>query len=64
MNSYNKITLEEIYSFRELNCEKKFIEPNPNFKKSENPILTVIISTHNQAHCIHKCIRSIQNQSI
>ena len=64
INSHNKITLEEIYSFRQFNSEKKLIEPNPTFQKSENPILTVIISTYNQAHCIHKCIRSIQNQSI
>ncbi len=64
INSHNNITLEEIYSFRQFNSEKKLIESNPTFQKSENPILTVIISTYNQAHCIHKCIRSIQNQSI
>ena len=64
INSHNNITLEEIYSFRQFNSEKKLIESNPTFQKSESPILTVIISTYNQAHCIHKCIRSIQNQSI
>jgi len=50
--------------FRKINEEKKFIEKNPVFQRSENPILTVIITTYNQAHCIHKCIRSIQNQTI
>ena len=64
INAHNTISLEEIYSFRQFNSEKKLIESNPTFQKSENPILTVIISTYNQAHCIHKCIRSIQNQSI
>ena len=64
INSHNNITLEEIYSFRQFNSEKKLIESNPTFQKSESPILTVIISTYNQAHSIHKCIRSIQNQSI
>ena len=68
MNSYIKansnISLDEIYSYRQLNRDKKFIEENPHFQKSENPIITVIITMHNQAHCIHKCLRSVQNQSI
>ena len=63
VNKHNNITMEEIESFRQYSREKKFIEPNPNFQKSENPILTVIMTMHNQAHCIHKCLRSIQNQS-
>jgi surface polysaccharide O-acyltransferase-like enzyme len=33
-------------------------------KKSEKPDISIIITVHNLAHCIHKCIRSIQNQSI
>ena len=68
MKSYiqanSNISLDEIYSYRQLCRDKKFIEGNPNFKKSENPIITVIITMHNQAHCIHKCLRSVQNQSI
>ena len=64
IETHKKITFEEIYSFRQINSEKKFIDPKPNFHKSKLPILTVIISTYNQAHCIHKCLRSIQNQSI
>ena len=68
MKSYIKansnISLDEIYSYRQLCRDKKFFEGNPNFKKSENPIITVIITMHNQAHCIHKCLRSVQNQSI
>ena len=64
VNSNNNISLDEIYSFRQISREKKYIEEKPNFQKSENPIITVIMTMHNQAHCIHKCLRSIQNQSI
>ena len=68
MKSYIKansnISLDEIYSYRQLCIEKKFIEKNPNFQKSENPIITVIMTIYNQAHCINKGLRSIQNQSI
>ncbi len=64
VNNHSNISLEEIDSFRQFSRDKKFIEQNPNFQKSENPILTVIMTMHNQAHCIHKCLRSIQNQSI
>ena len=59
MKSYiqanSNISLDEIYSYRQLCRDKKYIEENPNFQKSENPIITVIITMHNQAHCIHKC---------
>ena len=64
VNAHNNIALEEIDSLIQYSREKKFIEQNPNFQKSENPILTVIMTMHNQAHCIHKCLRSIKNQSI
>ena len=64
VNNHSNISLEEIDSFRQFSRDKKFIEQNPNFQKSKNPILTVIMTMHNQAHCIHKCLRSIQNQSI
>ena len=68
MKSYIKtnsnISLDEIYSYRQLCRDNKFIEEKPNFQRSENPIITVIMTMHNQAHCIHKCLRSIQNQSI
>ena len=30
----------------------------------ENPDITVVLTMHNQAHCIHKALRSIQNQSV
>ena len=40
------------------------IEGNKFFKKSDNPDVSIIITLYNQAHCIHKAIRSIQNQSL
>ena len=63
VDSHN-ITLEEIMVFRKINEDNKYLEENQKFIKSDNPILTIIITVYNQAHCIHKCIKSIQNQSI
>ena len=47
-----------------VDLKSKKIKWYKNFQKSEKPILTVIMTMHNQAHCIHKCLRSIKNQSI
>ena len=58
MKSYIKtnsnISLDEIYSYRQLCRDNKFIEEKPNFQRSENPIITVLMTMHNQAHCIRK----------
>ena len=64
VKEHKNISLEEIDKFRQYNCDKKFIEPFPKFEKSENPLITVIITTHNQAHIIHKSLKSVQNQSV
>ena len=58
------LSYEIFNKFRNINRQNKFIEENPKFQKSKNPIISVIITMHNQAHCLHKCIKSIQNQSI
>lgn len=34
------------------------------YKTSESPDVYVILAVSNQAHCIHKGLRSIQNQSL
>ena len=34
------------------------------YKRSETPDMTIIITLYNQAHCISKAIRSVQNQSL
>ena len=57
------ISLEEIDEFRQYSRDKKFIDPNPKFEKSENPLISVVITMHNQAHILHKCLKSVQNQS-
>ena len=51
---------------------KKFLDYNGNdilineakVDKCKNPDVSIIILMYNQANCIHKCIRSIQNQSL
>ena len=50
--------------FRRINCDNKLLEGNQKFNKSNNPEVSVIITIHNQAYYIHKCLRSVQNQSI
>jgi len=50
-------------NFRGINKQNKLIEENIKFKKVRNPDITVIMNIHNQAHCLYKCLRSIQNQS-
>ena len=49
--------------FRKVNSENKLLY-NTKFKKSDNPDITVVMTLYNQAHCIHKGLRSVQNQSI
>ena len=55
---------QTFYEFRKINSENKLIYENPKFKKSPNPDVTVVMTMYNQAHCIYKGLRSIQNQSL
>ena len=55
---------EIFYEFRRINSENKLLEENPNFKESINPDVTVVMTMYNQAHCIYKGLRSVQNQSL
>ena len=57
------ITKDEMNEFRNINSNNKLIENN-NFEKSSYPDVSIIMTMYNQAHCIHKGIRSIQNQSL
>ena len=61
----NSINLnQQIFNeFRKINSENKLIEENQNFKKSVDPDITVVMTMYNQAHCIYKGLRSVQNQS-
>ena len=56
------ISQKEISDFRKLISENKLLE-NKKYKVNNKPDITVIITMRNQAHCIHKAIRSVQNQS-
>ena len=58
-----KITKEEINDFRRIN-NLNILYDRTKYKRSENPDITVVTTMRNQAHCIHKAIRSVQNQSL
>ena len=58
-----KITKEEMLSFRKINSLGILYDAN-KYPRSENPDISIITTIHNQAHCIHKAIRSVQNQSL
>ena len=58
-----KITQEEINDFRKIN-NLNILYDRKKYKRSENPDITVVTTMRNQAHCIHKAIRSVQNQSL
>ena len=62
----NSLNLNEkvFNEFRRINSENKLIEENPNFKRSKNPDVSVLMIIHNQAYYLHKGLRSIQNQSL
>ena len=62
-NSLIKIEEKEILEFRKMNSENILFDKT-KYNKSENPEITVVLTMHNQAHCIHKALRSIQNQSL
>ena len=58
-----KVTNDEILNFRKINSENILLDRD-QYKRSENPDVSIIVTLNNQAHCIHKAIRSIQNQSL
>jgi len=57
------ISLNKFKEFRDINSNNELIEKN-NFEKCSYPDVSIIMTMYNQAHCIHKGIRSVQNQSI
>lgn len=62
-NSLRKIEENEVKDFRLLNSEDILFD-KIKYKKSDNPDITVVLTMFNQAHCINKALRSIQNQSL
>jgi glycosyltransferase involved in cell wall biosynthesis len=61
--SLKKIKANEIQSFHLINSCNILIDKK-KYAKSDNPDITVVLTMFNQAHCIHKALRSIQNQSL
>jgi len=53
----------DIKEFRRINSENTLLDKK-KINKVRNPIISIILTNYNQFHCIHKSIRSIQNQSI
>ena len=58
-----KIETNEIHAFRLLNSNNILID-KIKYKRSDNPDISVVLTMFNQAHIIHKALRSIQNQSL
>ena len=64
-NYEKKIKINEniIKVFRNINSNNLLLNKN-KLNKNLFPDITVILLIYNQAHCLHKALRSIQNQSI
>ena len=58
-----KINENIIKVFRNINSNNLLLNKN-KMNKNLFPDITVILLVYNQAHCLHKALRSIQNQSI
>ena len=63
VESLRKVDNEEILDFRKVNSENILFDRD-KYKRSKNPDVSIILTLNNQAHCIHKALRSIQNQSL
>ena len=63
VKSQRKISAKEIDDFRLLNSQNILFD-KIKYRKSESPDVSIILTVNNQAHCIHKALRSIQNQSL
>ena len=57
------ITEKTIKEFHNINSNNLLLNKN-YLKKNTFPDITVILIIFNQSHCLHKALRSIQNQSI
>ena len=57
------INNDEIIEFHRINSENILIDKK-KYKRSIYPDISIILTMYNQAHCIHKSLRSIQNQSL
>ena len=58
------ITENIIKEFHSINSNNLLINNCSKIKKNSFPDITVVLIIFNQAHCLHKALRSIQNQSL
>ena len=63
INSIEPVKEGEIFDFRKINSENILID-RTKYPRNNTPDISVILTMNNQAHCIHKALRSIQNQSL
>ena len=54
---------DEIKDFRYINSENILIDKK-KYNRTNYPEISIIMTSYNQAHCLHKSLRSIQNQSL
>ena len=47
-----------------INSQNKLTEQYNKFEKTQEPKITVIMTVYNNEKCLHRCLRSIQNQSL
>ena len=60
-----KVDKNEIVEFRRINSDNILLDSKETkIKKNRSPDISIILTSRNQAHCIHKALRSIQNQSL
>ena len=62
-NKLRQITKLEMAEFRRIN-NLGILYDRTKYPRSETPDVSIITTIYNQAHCIHKAIRSVQNQSL
>ena len=62
-NFFFNAQISEMKKYREINCKDILIETK-QFKKSDNPDISVIITVYNQANKFYSALRSVQNQSL
>ena len=63
VNSIGKLEDKEIFQFRKMNSQNILFDRTKH-ERNNTPDISVILTINNQAHCAHKALRSIQNQSL
>ena len=54
--------IKKVNNFININLKGKLINDKKNFKKSDNPKISVVITVHNGLQCLKTAVRSVQNQ--